>query len=135
MNEIIATFKDEERNLKVDIIKADNDKYFNYYYSDDMEHWNSNSGPFKTEIEARKMVQKHRPTVKEDFEVLENNIKEKLKLYDKHQEELNKEWQEINNLKPNNMDFLEFQRLLQKARYETKQLNLDNEMLNNYITM
>lgn len=61
------------------------------------------------------------------------NIKEKIKEYDKHVKDLYKEWQKIENLKPKDMDSLEFQRLLQKARYETKQSNLDREMIDNFI--
>lgn len=61
------------------------------------------------------------------------DLKEKIKEYDKHAKDLYKEWQEIENLKPKNMDFLEFQRLLQKARYEIKQSNLDSKMIGNFI--
>lgn len=63
------------------------------------------------------------------FEIMKDKIKE----YDKHVKNLYKEWQEIENLKPKDMDSLEFQRLLQKARYETKQSNLDREMIDNFI--
>lgn len=133
LNNVIATFKDDT-DLKVTIVKTTNDKYFNRYYAGNMEYYNSTAGPFISEDEARLMVKKHRPTVKEiknenvDEEELENKLRKRIKDYDRKRDELDREWNKINDLKPKDMDYLEFQRLLQEARYETKQCNLDNEM-------
>lgn len=69
---------------------------------------------------------------KRTLEKLEDILKEKIKSYDNHSKALENEWNEISTLKPKNMDSLEFQRLLQKARYETKQVNLDHEMINDF---
>lgn len=63
---VIATYNDNDNMVKT--IKADNGKYFNYYFDDkeDKEHWSSNAGPYKTPEEADEMVKKHRPEVKKE---------------------------------------------------------------------
>ena len=61
---IIKTLVDKDNNMRVEIIKAPNGRYFNYYYTGDDEHWNSTAGPFENEDEALKMAQKHRPNAK-----------------------------------------------------------------------
>ena len=61
----IKTLEDKDANIKVKVIKANNGKFFNYYYSSDMEHWDSTAGPFKTAEEAIEMAKKHRPSAKE----------------------------------------------------------------------
>ena len=80
---IIKTFKNDTGDMKVEIVKAPNGRYFNYYYGDDMEHSSCNAGPFKTLEDAEKMVHKHRPTVK-----VQENIKDN---YTKRPEQLNEE--------------------------------------------
>lgn len=65
-------------------------------------------------------------------EDLKEILKEKIREYDVSQEQLAKEWQRIQDLKPKDMDFHQFNRLLQEARYETKQHNLDREMVDNF---
>ena len=66
--EVIKSFKDDKEGLRVDVVKAPNGKFFNYYYSSDKDHWDSNAGPFTSADEAIKMAKKHRPTVKESEE-------------------------------------------------------------------
>ena len=64
---------------------------------------------------------------------LEDYLRKRIKEYDKKQEELNKEWESLHDLKPKDMNEHDFQRLIQKARYETKQENLDKEMIDNFV--
>lgn len=64
---------------------------------------------------------------------LEKILREKIKEYDEKRKELDSEWKKIESLKPKNMNHLEFGKLLQQARYETKQSNLDREMIDNFI--
>lgn len=64
---------------------------------------------------------------------LEDYLRKRIKEYDKKQEELNKEWESLHDLKPKDMNKHDFQRLIQKARYETKQENLDKEMIDNFV--
>ena len=63
---VIATYNDNDSIVKT--IKADNGKYFNYYFDDkeDKEHWSSNAGPYKTPEEAEQMAKKHRPEIKKE---------------------------------------------------------------------
>lgn len=63
---------------------------------------------------------------------LEEYLRIKIKEYDKKKEELDKEWESLHDLKPKDMDNLDFQRMIQKARYETNPKNLDNEMINSF---
>ncbi len=59
-----------------------------------------------------------------------NKLKEEIREYDIEKEKLDKKWQKIqNNIIPG-IDNLVYNDLVMRARYETKQFNLDNEMLN-----
>lgn len=62
--EVVSTYKDNSSIVK--IVKANNGRYFNYYYDDDKdkEHWSSSAGPFDTAEEAEQVAKKHRPMVK-----------------------------------------------------------------------
>ena len=64
--EIVSTYKDNSSIVK--IVKANNGRYFNYYYDDDKdkEHWSSSAGPFDTAEEAEQMAKKHRPEIKKE---------------------------------------------------------------------
>ena len=64
---------------------------------------------------------------------LEDTLKYKIRDYDERRKELDKEWESLHDLKPKDMDELDFQRLIQKARYETNPKNLDNEMINSFV--
>lgn len=64
---------------------------------------------------------------------LEDYLRKRIKEYDKKQEELNKEWESLHDLKPKDMNEYDFRKLIQKARYETKQENLDREMIDNFV--
>lgn len=79
--EVIKTLKDDEGGMTVKVIKAPNGRYFNYYYSTDMEHADSEAGPFSTAEEAITMAKKHRPDakeVKEAEDLIKDDVKEDL---------------------------------------------------------
>lgn len=76
---IVAKFTDKENNLNATIIKAENGKFFNRYYDDVTEHYNSTAGPFSTEEKAREMISKHRSTL---VEIKENELTNKKSEYD-----------------------------------------------------
>ena len=64
--EVVSTYTDNSSTVK--IVKANNGRYFNYYYDDnkDKEHWSSSAGPFDTAEEAEQMAKKHRPEIKKE---------------------------------------------------------------------
>lgn len=63
--EVVSTYTDNSSTVK--IVKADNGRYFNYYYDgDDKEHWSSSAGPFDTAEGAEQMAKKHRPEIKKE---------------------------------------------------------------------
>ena len=64
--EVVSTYTDNSSIVK--IVKANNGRYFNYYYDDDKdkEHWSSSAGPFDTAEEAEQMAKKHRPEIKKE---------------------------------------------------------------------
>lgn len=63
--EVVSTYTDNSSTVK--IVKANNGRYFNYYYDgDDKEHWSSSAGPFDTAKEAEQMAKKHRPEIKKE---------------------------------------------------------------------
>ena len=64
--EVVSTYIDNSSTVK--IVKANNGRYFNYYYDDDKdkEHWSSSAGPFDTAEEAEQMAKKHRPEIKKE---------------------------------------------------------------------
>lgn len=63
--EVVSTYTDNSSTVK--IVKANNGRYFNYYYDgDDKEHWSSSAGPFDTTEEAEQMAKKHRPEIKKE---------------------------------------------------------------------
>lgn len=63
--EVVSTYTDNSSTVK--IVKANNGRYFNYYYDgDDKEHWSSSTGPFDTAEEAEQMAKKHRPEIKKE---------------------------------------------------------------------
>lgn len=59
-----------------------------------------------------------------------NKLKEEIKEYDIEKEKLDKKWKKIQNDIIPGLDYFVYNDLVMRARYETKQSNLDIEMLN-----
>lgn len=100
-NLVVAKFTDEENNQNATIIKAENGKYFNRYYNEITEHYNSTAGPFSTEEKAREMLVKHRPNLKE---IIEEN--KKLDIYSGFKNEDSFRKNLISNIKKTNYENL-----------------------------